>query len=102
MTNSRLSKPRGATVEEWDLYHHYIEVNAAFGTFKADTAAQLRIAKDFRNLINSRALSRSQLALLACRVEPFEPRKNRPTVAGPVESGLVMVTFALNGTQSCG
>jgi hypothetical protein len=37
---------------------------------------------------------------VAMRVEPFESRKKRPTVAGPV--GLVMVTFALNGTQFCG
>lgn len=43
--------PRRAAPEEWDL-HHYIEVAAGLGFIKSDTASQLRIAKDFRNLIH--------------------------------------------------
>jgi hypothetical protein len=40
------------TLEEWDL-HHYIEVAADLGLLKSDdTVPQLRLAKNFRNLIH--------------------------------------------------
>lgn len=38
-------------LEAWSLYH-YIEVAHALNVIKDDTAAQLRLAKDFRNLIH--------------------------------------------------
>jgi len=39
-------------LEDWDL-HHYIEVAAEMGIIRSDdTATQLRLAKDFRNLIH--------------------------------------------------
>lgn len=51
VTAGTMSKPRDPALEHWDL-HRYIEVAAALKVIKGDTAAQLRIAKDFRNLIH--------------------------------------------------
>jgi len=46
-----VSSPK-STLEEWDL-HHYIEVAADLGLVRTeDTLPQLRLAKDFRNLIH--------------------------------------------------
>jgi hypothetical protein len=43
---------RAKPLDEWDLYH-YIEVAEALGVIaRTDTAPQLRLAKDFRNLIH--------------------------------------------------
>jgi hypothetical protein len=45
---------------KWDL-HEYIEVAAELGLIEADTTAEARLAKDFRNLIHpGRALRRAQ------------------------------------------
>jgi len=50
ITLGLLTRPK--PLEEWDL-HHYIEVAAALGVIApSDTAPQLRLAKDFRNLIH--------------------------------------------------
>jgi hypothetical protein len=60
VSSGTVSKPRDPALEYWDL-HHYIEVAAALDVIKAGTAAQLRIAKDFRNLIHpGRALRLAQ------------------------------------------
>jgi hypothetical protein len=50
VTAKTISQPASA-LESWNL-HQYIEVAAALNIIKADTTAQLRIAKDFRNLIH--------------------------------------------------
>lgn len=51
VANGTISRPRDPALEHWDL-HHYIEVAAALNTIRAETAAQLRIAREFRNLIH--------------------------------------------------
>jgi hypothetical protein len=43
--------PAKGPLENWDLYH-YIEVAQSLNVIKDETAAQLRLAKDFRNLIH--------------------------------------------------
>ena len=40
-----------ANIEKWDL-HEYTEVAAQLGIIKADTAAQVRLARTVRNLIH--------------------------------------------------
>jgi hypothetical protein len=50
-TAGKISTPK-PSYEEWDL-HQYIEVAADLGLIEpADTLPQLRLAKDFRNLIH--------------------------------------------------
>jgi hypothetical protein len=48
---SALSNPTPAQLEYWNL-HQYLEVSHGLGVIQDDTAAQLRLAKDFRNLIH--------------------------------------------------
>lgn len=51
MAKRSLTKQPHASLEWWDL-HEYIEVAAHLGILKDDTAAQARLAKNFRNLIH--------------------------------------------------
>jgi len=46
-----LSRRPDADIEKWNL-HQYLEVAAALGTITSDTAAQLRLARRFRDLIH--------------------------------------------------
>src|SRR5438094_314735 len=46
-----LTRDPDANIEKWDL-HEYTEVAARLGIIKADTAAQVRLARTFRNLIH--------------------------------------------------
>lgn len=51
VTAARMNKPRDNNPETWSL-NHYIEVAAELQLIKNETAAQARIAKNFRNLIH--------------------------------------------------
>src|SRR5438876_1232495 len=49
--NPALMRDPDANIEKWDL-HEYTEVAAQLGIIKADTAAQVRLARTVRNLIH--------------------------------------------------
>jgi hypothetical protein len=51
LTGNSLQRSPDANLERWDL-QEYIEVAAALGVIRPNTATQARLAKDFRNLIH--------------------------------------------------
>lgn len=51
IANKTFDKPPSSDPEDWSL-HHYVEVEAQLGVLKADAAAEVRLARRFRNLIH--------------------------------------------------
>jgi hypothetical protein len=51
LMTTKFKKQPNANLEYWDL-HQYTEVSEQLGIIKSETAAQTRLAREFRNLIH--------------------------------------------------